>query len=89
MQSTDRSLREESTDLCVCLSVSKVPGCKPVQHGASEIVLMEKDIHELGNDVKGLTVLIVSLLIGFEAFRGLGKLSMARSKNEGSKSLNG
>jgi hypothetical protein len=50
---------------------------------------MEKDIHELGNDVKGLNVLIVSLLIGFEAFRDLGKLSMANSKNEGSKSLNG
>jgi hypothetical protein len=50
---------------------------------------MEKDIHELGHDVKGLNVLMVSLLIGFEAFRGLGKLSMARSKNEGSKSPNG
>lgn len=88
-QSTDRSFEEHSTDISVCLSVSKVSERNIVRPSAREIALMEKDIHELGHDVKGLNVLMVSLLIGFEAFRGLGKLSMARSKNEGSKSPNG
>ena len=85
-QSTDRLFKEHLTDVCVCLSVSKVSERNIVRRSAREIALMEKDIHELGHTVKGLNVLIVSLLIGFEAFRTLGKISMARSKNEGSKS---
>lgn len=40
---------------------------------------MEKDVRELASDVKGLNVLIVSLLIGFEALRDLGKASLAKA----------
>lgn len=42
---------------------------------------VEEELHKLGNDVKSLNVLIASLLIGFEAFRGLGKISMSRTKD--------
>ena len=34
---------------------------------------MEKDLRELAYNVKGLNILMVSLLIGFEALRDLGK----------------
>ena len=44
---------------------------------------MEKDLRELANDVKGLNVLMVSLLIGFEALRDLGKATLSRKSEMG------
>ena len=45
-------------------------------------IRIEEDFRKLSGDVTVLNVLIVSLLIGSEAFRGLGKISMASGKNE-------
>jgi hypothetical protein len=44
---------------------------------------MDKDLRELANQVKSLNVMMVSLLIGFEALRDLGRANRAAGARSG------
>jgi hypothetical protein len=83
-------LKELSATVGGYLDVSNVAKYSLVSPTEYELVPMgrnireEEDVRKLSGDVTVLNVLMVSLLIGFKAFRGLGKISMGRAKNEAS-----